>query len=124
MNWRICRHEYVAVKMINTLSIAAVCLAAVLVGPSVMLADVAGVAIVWPSVPQALVVMLVGLVCAHVVTILHLVFVSRLPKAQKWDWIHSLSIGLHPFASFEYLFGGGATVSPRSRRNARRGRQA
>jgi|SRR6187200_291724 hypothetical protein len=97
--------------------VGAVCLAAVVAGPTVWIADLLGVHIPWLSVRQAFIAMWLGFSTAHVVALVHLVFVSRLPKAQKWEWVWAFSIWFLLFASIEYLFSEGRERSAHARRD-------
>ncbi len=59
---------------------------------------------------------LLGLLVANAAALWHLLVVSRLPKAQKLAWVHSLFMGFRLFASFEYLIGGGVQSQKDGRR--------
>ena len=83
--------------------VGAVCLAAVVAGLTVWIADLLGVL----SVRQAFITMLLGFTTAHVVALVHLACVSRLPKAQKWEWVWAFSTWFLLFASIDYLFSEG-----------------
>ena len=99
--------------------VGTLCLIGVIVGPAVWIADLLGVSIAWLSVRQGFILMLLGFSAANILALIHLVFVSRLPKAQKWEWVQSFSMGFRMFASFEYLFGEGRKRQPDADRRAR-----
>jgi hypothetical protein len=103
----------------GTRVVAALCLAAIILGPVAWIASLLGFSIAWLSVRQAFIVMLLGFAAVHVVAVIHLIFVSRLPKAQKWEWVQSLFVGFRVVASFEYLFSEGRKRQPDAERRAR-----
>jgi hypothetical protein len=85
--------------------IGVACLAAVVVGPFVWIADLLGLRFSWLSVRTAFLLMLGGLVVADVVAYTHLIFFSRLTRREKWRWVHVLMLPFQMFAAFEYLIG-------------------
>ncbi len=81
------------------------CLAAVVLGPLVWIADLLGVRFAWLSVRTAFLLMLGGFVLADTVALFHVVCFSRLAKREKWHWIHVMMLPFLMFAAFDYLMG-------------------
>src|ERR1700738_1791215 len=76
------------------------CLIAVVLGPIVWVADMAGLRLTWFSVRSAFVAMLLAFVVADTTALLHIVFFSRLPKSTRRRWTHILLLPFHMFAAF------------------------
>ena len=88
-------------------------------GPTVWIADLLGIRMGSLSVRAAFIMMLGGFTGANVFACLHLVFVSRLSKQQKREWLQSFYMGFRMFASFEYLFTSGLQRQPDAARSTR-----
>lgn len=79
------------------------CLVAVVAGQTVWVLDLLGLPFAWVSVRTAFLLMLAGFLVADAVAYWHIVFISRLPKREKWHWIHVLMLPFQMFAAFQYL---------------------
>ena len=84
-----------------------VCLAAVVIGPTVWIADLLGLKLGFLSVRRAFLLMLAGFVVANSVALVHVAVCSRLAKSAKWRWVHVMMHPFQMFAAFEYLIAGG-----------------
>jgi hypothetical protein len=89
-------------------TIGVICLAGVIIGPVVWIADLLGVQTPWITVRQAFLLMLAGLFAANAVVLVHVAVFSNLPKRQRWHWLHRSILPFTPFAAFEYLIRAGA----------------
>jgi hypothetical protein len=81
------------------------CLAAVVLGPLVWIADVLGVRFAWLSVRTAFLLTLGGFLLANTVALFHVVCFSKFPKREKWRRIHVMLLPFRVFAAFDYLIG-------------------
>ena len=84
-----------------------ICLAAVVVGPAVWIADLLGLRLGFLSVRRGFLLMLAGLVIADSVALVHVALFSQLAKSAKWRWVHVMMLPFQMFAAFDYLIASG-----------------